>query len=147
MGCRTLHDDSIFSPAVHAALCRIGLGPPTLLKIRAEKTIARVASGIYAVISQFQSGISVVDQTGINAYFRHVVKSEDAGLWRPHLSLMAEVSKGDCVGYVTSITLGQKVSVPARCSGKIIQMAQRKLVNTGSDLFAIGEEVADSRIS
>lgn len=73
------------------------------------------------------------------AYRRNVKYSDCAGIWMPEKTLMSQVSKGDKIGTIIGLDLTSQREVFSPVEGVLIQIRKIELVQTGFNLFAIGE--------
>jgi len=73
------------------------------------------------------------------AYKRIVKHSDFAGIWIPAKSLMDQVRVGDKMGTVIGLDLVSRHDIFASDDGTLIQMRRVELVQTGFNLFTIGE--------
>lgn len=75
-----------------------------------------------------------------HAYIRHVMYSNDSGVWMPNAKLLAPTQQGATLGAITTMDLTSASPVMAHCNGMLIQYASTSMVQTGQSLFAIGQE-------
>jgi len=73
------------------------------------------------------------------AYKRIVKHSDFAGIWIPAKSLMNQVRAGDKMGTIIGLDLVSQYDIFASNDGTLIQMRRVELVQTGFNLFTIGE--------
>lgn len=69
---------------------------------------------------------------------REVVTANVAGLWEPTRSILDDVDETDTIGRLVSLCLTSEEEVASTHAGIILQLAGRQLVDTGTNLFAVG---------
>lgn len=72
-------------------------------------------------------------------YKRHVKHSDYAGLWLPEREAMSTISKGERIGKIIGLDLVSEHEISAWTDGILIQVRKPELVQTGTNLFTIGE--------
>lgn len=104
-----------------------------------QEEIERVVQGI----------VDICKLTGIIAgeykyfrptpYKRHVKYSDYAGLWLPQKETLCRIKQGEKVGKIIGLDLVSEYDVHAWIDGTLIQIRKPALVQTGMNLYTIGE--------
>lgn len=131
-----------YSGSLVAALARSGVasfGIETAnAAVLSDEVISQVAEGLYRIAQ----GLSIIegepDVSPTVAYNREVVTANAAGLWEPTRSILDEVDETDTIGRLVSLCLTSEEEVASAHAGIILQLAGRQLVDTGTNLFAVG---------
>jgi predicted deacylase len=105
-----------------------------------DRDVERVSDGLYRVAQMMGIVPGKPTVSSVVAYDRTSVTSECAGLWQPDVQLSEIVENGQVVGRVVPFPLISQEVVHCAKSGRVVQLARRQLVRTGSDLLAIGQE-------
>lgn len=72
-------------------------------------------------------------------YKRHVKYSDYAGIWVPEKEILYRVKQGEKIGKIIGLDLSSERDVFAWMDGTLIQIRKPALVQTGMNLFTIGE--------
>ncbi len=72
------------------------------------------------------------------AFILKIIHSDHAGLWIPRATLFHQVKPGESIGDITPLSLIEDIPILSQTEGTLMQLASKALVDTGTDLFAIG---------
>ena len=126
-----------------AALCSAGIPSFALetsqLSFLAREDVLDVANRLLRVAALLEiipggSGKQAVAPV----YRRTVIRSESSGIWEPRAGLLEGVGVNSVIGQITSLDLSKSTQVVASIPGVTLQVANRQLVHSGCQLFAIG---------
>ncbi len=105
-----------------------------------DEVIASVADGLYRVAQNLGVVEGAPAASPVTAYDIRLVTAERSGLWEPTRSIFDAVDEADVIGGIVPLPLiDDKEPVLAPGAGTILQLARRRLVDTGTDLFTIGQ--------
>ncbi len=114
------------------------------INIMTDEEINNVVSGILRILGFFgliNFSYNVLTET--KAYFREKVTANSPGLFIPKKRLLSKIEKGDIVGNIIHYGDYTKENVCSCGDGILLQILNRKLVDTGSTLFSIGSDDHD----
>jgi len=106
--------------------------------VLSDEVLDHAAKGLYRVAQNLGIVEGKPDASPAMAYKRTAITADSAGLWEPIKSAFDEVIETDVIGRIVSLNLTGEESIAATNAGTILQLAGRQLVDTGTNLFAIG---------
>ncbi len=104
-----------------------------------QQDIERIVKGLLNVGKLLGIITGEYEYTCPTPYRRNVKHSDCAGLWIPEKTLMSQVGKGDKIGTIIGLDLTSRCEVLSSAEGVLIQIRKIELVQTGFNLFTIGE--------
>ena len=108
---------------------------PTIVS---DQVIAGVIEGLYRVAQNLGIVPGTPDVAPVTAYDTQTIKADRAGIWEPTIALFDTVDETDAMSQIIPFPLIDEQPVLAPSAGTIVQLARRRLVDTGSNLFSIG---------
>jgi len=107
--------------------------------VMTNEIIDDVAAGLYRVAQNLGILASTPSVSPVTAYETEIIKADQAGVWEPTSLIFAAVDETNLIGKIIPLPLLDEIPVRAPGTGRILQLARRRLVATGTNLFAIGQ--------
>lgn len=131
-----------YSGSLVAALVRSGVASfgveTSSAAVLSDELIHHAVEGLYRIMQDLGICGGKPEVSPIRAYSRKAITANAAGLWEPIKSVFDHVETTDTIGRIIALDLISERDVTATRTGTILQMARRQLVDTGTNLFAIG---------
>jgi predicted deacylase len=108
-------------------------------RVVTDDTLHDLAEGLFRVAQNLGIVQGRPHVAPVTAYDIKMVRADRAGLWEPVISLFDTISERDAVGTIIPFPLVEEHLVVAPSAGTIVQLARRQLVDTGTNLYAIGQ--------